>query len=146
MDCSPPGSSIRGVSQAIILVWVAISSSRGSSWPRDWTRGSFLGRQNPLLLSHLRSPCRCLEWTKAPDRYKTGMSHRVISHWWWKAGSLMCECEVSENSLNEVLSTLVQSKRDISHLSTSRREFHAYFNWWWALSNIKILLSSNLGS
>ena len=38
MDCSPPGSSVHGISQARILVWVVISSSRGSSWPRDWTR------------------------------------------------------------------------------------------------------------
>ena len=30
MDCSPPGSSVRGVSQARILEWVAISSCRGS--------------------------------------------------------------------------------------------------------------------
>ena len=35
-DCSPPGSSVHGgISQARILEWVAISSSRGSSWPRD---------------------------------------------------------------------------------------------------------------
>ena len=34
-DCSPPGSSVRGISQASILEWVAISSSRGSSQPRD---------------------------------------------------------------------------------------------------------------
>ena len=31
MDCSPPGSSVQGISQAIILEWVAISFSRGSS-------------------------------------------------------------------------------------------------------------------
>ena len=31
MDCSPPGSSAHGISQARILEWVAISSSRGSS-------------------------------------------------------------------------------------------------------------------
>ena len=31
MDCSPPGSSVHGISQARILEWVAISSSRGSS-------------------------------------------------------------------------------------------------------------------
>ena len=37
MDCSPPGSSIHGILQAIILEWVAISFSRGSSRPRDWT-------------------------------------------------------------------------------------------------------------
>ena len=31
MDCSPPGSSVHGISQARILEWVAISYSRGSS-------------------------------------------------------------------------------------------------------------------
>ena len=34
MDYSPPGSSIHGILQARILEWVAISFSRGSSWPR----------------------------------------------------------------------------------------------------------------
>ena len=38
MDCSPPGSSVHGISQAKILEWLAISFSRWSSWPRDWTR------------------------------------------------------------------------------------------------------------
>ena len=37
MDCSPPGSSVRGILQARILEWGAISFSRRSSWPRDWT-------------------------------------------------------------------------------------------------------------
>ena len=37
MDCSPPGSSVHGIFQARILEWVAISFSRGLSWPRDWT-------------------------------------------------------------------------------------------------------------
>ena len=40
MDCSLPGSSVHGSLQARILEWVAISSSRGSSWPRDWTQVS----------------------------------------------------------------------------------------------------------
>jgi len=31
-DCSPPGFSVHGISQARILEWVAISSSRGPSW------------------------------------------------------------------------------------------------------------------
>ena len=31
MDCSPPGSSVMGILQAIILEWVAMPSSRGSS-------------------------------------------------------------------------------------------------------------------
>ena len=33
MDCSPPGSSVHGISQARILAWVAISYSRGSCRP-----------------------------------------------------------------------------------------------------------------
>ena len=37
MDCSPPGSSVSGILQARILEWAAISFSRGSSRPRDWT-------------------------------------------------------------------------------------------------------------
>ena len=34
MDCSPPGSSVHGIFQARILEWVAMPSSRESSWPR----------------------------------------------------------------------------------------------------------------
>ena len=37
MFCSPPSSSVHGVLQARILEWVAISFSRGSSWPRNQT-------------------------------------------------------------------------------------------------------------
>ena len=63
MDCNLPGSSIHGISQARILEWVAISFSRGSSWPRDQTCIFWFGRDtlyhwatwethNGLLLSH----------------------------------------------------------------------------------------------
>ena len=37
VGCSLPGSSAHGISQARTLEWVAISFSRGSSRPRDWT-------------------------------------------------------------------------------------------------------------
>ena len=37
MDCSLTGSSIHGIFQARILEWAAISFSRRSSQPRDWT-------------------------------------------------------------------------------------------------------------
>ena len=40
MDCSPPGSLVHGIFQAWILEWVAISFSKGSSWPRDETQDS----------------------------------------------------------------------------------------------------------
>ena len=44
IDCSLPGSSVRGIFQARVLEWVA--RSRGSSQPRDRTRVSrTVGRQ-----------------------------------------------------------------------------------------------------
>ena len=52
MVCSSPGLSVHGISQARILEWVAIFSSRGSSWPRDRTpvsciAGRFLTAEPP---------------------------------------------------------------------------------------------------
>ena len=43
MDCSPPGFSVHGISQARILEWVEISISRGAPRSRDQTRVSFIG-------------------------------------------------------------------------------------------------------
>ena len=40
VDCSSPGSSVRGVLQARILEWVVMPSSRGSSQLRDQTQVS----------------------------------------------------------------------------------------------------------
>ena len=56
MDCSPPGSSIHGILQARILEWVAISFSRGSSQPRDWTQISWIA-------------CRCFNlWATSSNK------------------------------------------------------------------------------
>ena len=42
MDCSLPGASVHGMLQARALEWVAISFSRGSSWPRNQTQISWI--------------------------------------------------------------------------------------------------------
>ena len=42
MDCSPPGSSVRGILQARILESVSMPFSRGSSRPRDQSQLSHL--------------------------------------------------------------------------------------------------------
>ena len=49
MEHNLPGSPVRWILQGRILEWVAISSSRSSSWPRDgshsllhWQAGSFI--------------------------------------------------------------------------------------------------------
>ena len=50
VDCSPPGSSVHGISQARILEWVAISFSRGSSGPRDRTHISHISCNDRWIL------------------------------------------------------------------------------------------------
>ena len=45
-----------GILQARILKWVAISSCKGSSWPRDWTCLLWPMQEHSLPLSHLGSP------------------------------------------------------------------------------------------
>ena len=42
---TPPGSSVHGILQAIILEWVVIPFSRGSSQPKDQTQVSCISRQ-----------------------------------------------------------------------------------------------------
>ena len=65
MYYSPPGSSVHGILQARILKWVAISYSRGSSWPRDQTcvsrgscfAGGFFLLGKCFLLFHTWNEC-----------------------------------------------------------------------------------------
>ena len=52
LDCSPPGSSVHGILQARILIWVTMLSSRGSSRLRTWawvscTAGRFFTTESP---------------------------------------------------------------------------------------------------
>ena len=56
MDCSLPGSSVHGIFQARVLEWGAISFSRGSSQPRDWTQVSCI--PDRLLSAPLRHGLR----------------------------------------------------------------------------------------
>ena len=48
----PPGSSVYGIPQARILEWVVMPSSRGSSWPRDWTHVSYVSCIGRWVLYH----------------------------------------------------------------------------------------------
>ena len=56
MDCSLPGFSVHGIFQARILEWVAISFSRGSSRPRDWTRVSRIAGRRFILWATREAP------------------------------------------------------------------------------------------
>ena len=52
MDYNLPGSSVHGILQARILEWVAVSSSTGSSQPKDWTRVSCISCIGRRILYH----------------------------------------------------------------------------------------------
>ena len=56
MDCSPPGSSVHGISQAKILEWVVISFSRGIFLTQGLNPGFQHCRQILYHLSHQGSP------------------------------------------------------------------------------------------
>ena len=57
MDCNPPGSSVHGILQARILEWLAIPFPGGFSWPRDWTRVSYIsGRFLTVLATRVSIP------------------------------------------------------------------------------------------
>ena len=70
VDCSPPGSSIRDFLQARTLEWVAISSSRGSSQPRDWTHISISWIAEGFFTAELpRKP----EWNFPSTKQEKGL-------------------------------------------------------------------------
>ena len=52
MDCSPPGSTVHGIFQIRILEWIAISSSRESSWTRDSSHISYVSCIGRWILYH----------------------------------------------------------------------------------------------
>ena len=56
MECSMPGSSVHGIFQARMLEWVAISSFKGSSQPRDQTQVSCVSCLGEWVLYH------CATW------------------------------------------------------------------------------------
>ena len=92
MYCSPPGSSVHGVSQARILKLVAISFSRGASRPRDYTRVFCVGRHFLYYWAPLGSPFNFYEvlfinlsfyrlyvwWTLEPLNFVPCFSSKVI--------------------------------------------------------------------
>ena len=75
--CDPrdfsPGSSVHGNFQAKVLEWVAISFSRGSSWPRDWARVFCISCTGRLILHHWAT------WKHRETQIKTTMRYHLMS-------------------------------------------------------------------
>ena len=79
MDCSPPSSSALGIFQARILERVTISSSRGSSQPRDGTHVSHISCTGRHILYHWAT----LETSPSPSKstpYTTEVIVSLIRH------------------------------------------------------------------
>ena len=55
-ELSPPDSPVHAILQARILEWIAISFSKGSSWPRNQTLISSIAGRFFTVLSHQGSP------------------------------------------------------------------------------------------
>ena len=93
-DCSPPGSSVRGILQTRVLEWVVIVSSRVSSWTRDWTWVSWIsGRfftiwatREAWFLDAVFSMCLQqvgVRWSKLScDSYKVLMPFMMVLPLW----------------------------------------------------------------
>ena len=99
IDCSLPGSSVRGILQAGILEWVAISFSRESSRPRSQTRVSCIAGR---LCAH-SGPAELWgkpRWLYTPTSFPEMLmgwvclwlplimfswedDHRICNWWWW---------------------------------------------------------------
>ena len=80
MDCSPPGSSVHGISQARILERIAISSSRGSSQPRNRTCVSCTGRQVLNCWATREVPLILVTWDKPTSGILLTDPYRWYSH------------------------------------------------------------------
>ena len=70
-DCSPPGSSVHGIFQASIMRQVAITSSMGSSWPRDWTCFSCVSCIGRWILYH------CTTWEAQNAQYTLLIGRKI---------------------------------------------------------------------
>ena len=86
MDCSPPGTSVHGISQTRIPEYIAISFSREFSWPGIEPTSPAL-QVNSFLLSHQGSPpksstseLRIMIFTiKKEERHKRWVKHWIYS-------------------------------------------------------------------
>ena len=93
LDCSLPGSSVYGIFQARTLERIAISYSRGSSWPRDWTHVSCIAgvfftvwatsetreEMNSLKNSEMKKTSRCMDL--CVPGWAASLSHAWKHHW-----------------------------------------------------------------
>ena len=121
MDCSQPGSSVHGISQARILDWVAISFSRGSFWSRDQTQIFCIGS---LALSHQGSPpgtCPFI-YILSIVAFMTQWDHWVVMTIRPTKPKIFAICPFTENICRSLLEKMVPPHVDWRQNSESKYE------------------------
>ena len=78
LNCSPPGSSVHGIVQSRILEWVAMPSSRGSSWPRDWTYLSCPSLMPPALAGTFFTTSTTWKQNRWASIWAKGCKNRIL--------------------------------------------------------------------
>ena len=124
MDCSTRGFSVHGILQARILEWVAMPSSRGSSWPRNWTHISRLwqagslplaqpGKHNAFVVktvvmtmkTQLMGPLsKAASYMSCPSWVHGTVTMTVVSEIWWVTLTHADRCASAHLCVNKVLS------------------------------------------
>ena len=88
IDCGPPGS-VRRISQARTLEWVAISFSRGSSQSKNWTHISCIGM---WLLYHWATEEAHQTWSLGKkEKIYSFFKSRIFSYFQWE-GNIQISC------------------------------------------------------
>ena len=105
MDCSLPGSSVHGIFQARILEWVAISFSRRSSIPRDWTWVSCMVGRHFTVWATREVPCRLCVYVNGVENLQgigvEGWYWNILfeQSWLWELSSCIIYSEKKEKSV-----------------------------------------------
>ena len=125
--CRLPGSSVYGILQVRILEWIAMLSSRGSSWRRDWSHVSYfssIGRRVLLLLVPPKKPHLLLYvYRRPPDRLLSpwnspGKNTAVGSHSLLQGIVLIQRLNPGSISCIEGVFFTVWATREVSYIFT----------------------------
>ena len=91
---APPGSSVHGILQARILVWVGMPFSKGSSQPRDRTHIS----QSPALAGGFFTTSPTWETPKCAYTQLFWVPYSFFVFCWWKRLSRCKQCSTGPGS------------------------------------------------
>ena len=131
MDCSLPGSSVHGVSQARTREWVAISFCRGSSPPRDricisCIAGRFFTTEQPGMTCYLLG-LRQFEFSDSAVIYKKDQTLKCNLTIYIPA---FTACEVFQIQGSPMLSCTFKAKCSVHSSGLIHPEISCWLDQW----------------